>query len=172
MGEKVIVVGGVAAGTKAASRAKRLNPGLDITIYTAEADISYAGCGLPYFVGDTIKSREELVVRSPREFEEQQGIKVVVKTVVEALEPCSKTLCIRNVETGEISRVNYDKLILATGSVPIMPKLPSTGLQGFYQLRSVPDAEALKAKVKSGAKRAVVIGGGVIGLEKIGRAHV
>lgn len=165
MGQRLVVVGAVAAGTKAASRAKRLNPELEVTVITRERDVSYAGCGLPYFVGDIIKDRSELVVRSPQEFQEAQGIRVLTLHEVESIDPVAKQLTVKALSTGDNLTVAYDQLILATGSTPARPGLPGMDLPGVLQLHTVPAAEDLKARVTDGVRDAVVVGGGLIGLE-------
>lgn len=162
---RLVVIGGVAAGTKAASRAKRLNPDLDIILVTEEDDISYAGCGLPYFLGGIIKDRRELVVRSPEEFEEQQEIKVLTGHKVDEINPSLKVLKGTVKANGVVFTLPYDRLIIATGSLAARPKLPGSDMSNIFFLRSVSDAEALRETVRSGSKTAVIIGGGLIGLE-------
>ncbi|MBQ8590456.1 MAG: FAD-dependent oxidoreductase, partial [Firmicutes bacterium] len=124
----VVVIGGVAAGTKAAAKLKRQDRSADVTIYTKGQEISYAGCGLPYYVGGTIESREELIVNTPEKFTGLTG--VAVKTGMEAVkvDAEAKTVTFRSAEGEEV--VSYDKLVIATGATPFVPDVPGTDRQG------------------------------------------
>lgn len=164
--EKLVVIGAVAAGTKAASKAKRDNPELDVKVFTKERYISYAGCGLPYYIGGIIKEKQELLVRSAAEFKEEQGIDILLEHEVKKINASEKKITVEELKTGEISEVPYDKLIIATGASPIVPPLDNVGLDNIFTLRSVSDAFAIRELLDSGAaKKAVVVGGGFIGLE-------
>ncbi|MCD7858037.1 MAG: FAD-dependent oxidoreductase [Clostridiales bacterium] len=157
----VIVIGGVAAGTKTAAKLKRQDRSATVTIYTKSQDISYAGCGLPYYVGGDIETREELIVNTPASFTGLTG--VAVRTGMEAVSVngAEKTVTFANGET-----VGYDKLVIATGAAPFVPNVPGKELPGVFTMRSPDDAIDLRAYVEQNSCRsAVVVGGGFIGLE-------
>ena len=156
---KVLILGGVAAGTKAAAKLKREMPDAQVTILTRGKDISYAGCGLPYYVGGAIASRAALVVNSPEQFSGLTGTEVL--TGREAF-----AVLARNLETGAEERYEYDELILAVGASASVPPLEGVGLKGVFTMRTPDDAVAARDYIdQTGARRAVVIGGGFIGLE-------
>lgn len=160
----VVVIGGVAAGTKAAAKLKRQDRSADVTIYTKAQEISYAGCGLPYYVGGAIESREELIVNTPEKFTGLTG--VAVKTGMEAVkvDADAKTVTFRSAEGEEV--VSYDKLVIATGAAPFVPEIPGTDRQGVFTMRTPDDAIGVRDYIeKNKAKSAVVVGGGFIGLE-------
>ncbi len=157
----VVVIGGVAAGTKTAAKLKRQDRGASVTIYTKSQDISYAGCGLPYYVGGGIESREDLIVNTPAKYAGLTG--AAVKTGMEAvsLDASARTVAFAN---GEV--VSYDKLVIATGAAPFVPDVPGTDLPGVFTMRTPDDAIGLRAYVDGNScRRAVVVGGGFIGLE-------
>lgn len=162
----VIVIGGVAAGTKAAAKLLRQDRSANVTVYTKSQDISYAGCGLPYYVGGSIASRDELIVNTPQKYAALTGAQV--KTGMEAIgvDAASKTVTFRSLATGEESLAHYDSLILATGAEPFVPDVPGKDLPGVFTMRAPDDATGLRAYVKDNACRsAVVVGCGFIGLE-------
>jgi NADPH-dependent 2,4-dienoyl-CoA reductase/sulfur reductase-like enzyme len=162
--ERMLVIGGTAAGLSAASKAKRLNPNLDIVVFEKSGYISYGSCGLPYFVGGMIDSPEDLVSMTVQEMQSQRGIEVLIHHEVLALDATQKSVVVRKLETGEIQDFNYDKLVLATGAFPIKPSIEGLDAKGVYFLRNVEDGIALKNAVEKG-KKAVIVGGGFIGLE-------
>ncbi len=163
---KVLIIGGVAAGTKAAAKLKRMDRGMQITLITKDQDISYAGCGLPYYVGGLIDTREELIVNTPAKFAGLTGVEVLTGREAIKLDSTAKTVTARNHATGEEEHYTYDACILATGASPIVPPLPGMDLEGVFKLRTPDDAIGLRDYVKSTqARRAVVVGGGFIGLE-------
>lgn len=162
----VIVIGGVAAGTKAAAKLKRQDRSATVTVYTKSQEISYAGCGLPYYVGGSIDSRDALIVNTPEKYVALTGVHV--KTGMEAIhvDAAAKCVTFRALATGEEFSAPYDKLILATGAVPFVPNVPGTGLPGVFTMRTPDDASGLRSYVHEHACRsAVVVGGGFIGLE-------
>jgi NADPH-dependent 2,4-dienoyl-CoA reductase/sulfur reductase-like enzyme/rhodanese-related sulfurtransferase len=163
---KLVVVGGVAAGTKAASRARRLDPEMEITIYQAEAETSIGECGLPYLISGTVESRDDLIARTPGEFGEQD-IEVFVRHRVVDLDPQSKTLAVRNLASGEEFEDAYDRLLLATGASANLPPVPGAGdLEGVFVLRFLSDADRILEYLdRHTPERAVLIGAGYIGLE-------
>lgn len=163
---KILIVGGVAAGTKVAAKLKRENRDLDITILTKSKDISYAGCGLPYYVGDLIHERSGLIVNTPESFSSLTGVKVLTKMEVTKVNQKEKTVDALNLSNAESSTFTYDKLVIASGANPIKPSLSGVDLKGVYFMRTPEDAISLRSSVEAGEiKRAIVVGGGFIGLE-------
>ncbi|MGE5633025.1 MAG: FAD-dependent oxidoreductase [Caulobacteraceae bacterium] len=164
--EKLIVIGAVAAGTKAASKAKRDNPSMDVKVFTKERYISYAGCGLPYYIGGIIKEKQELLVRTPQAFKEEQGIDIFAEHEVKKINTASKTVTVLDIKSGLEKEFPYDRLIIATGASPLVPPLDNIQLKNIFTLRSVSDAFTIRELVDEGrVKKAVVVGGGFIGLE-------
>ena len=162
----VIVIGGVAAGTKAAAKLKRENRNANVTIYTKSRDISYAGCGLPYYVGGSIETREELIVNTPEKYRSLTGVEVVTATEALQVDAQAKKVQFRSLDSGEVREADYDRLILAVGAEPFVPGVPGVTLPGVYTMRTPDDAIGLRAYVEENRCRsAVVVGGGFIGLE-------
>ena len=163
---KIIVIGGVAAGTKAAAKLKREQPDAQVVLYSKGADISYAGCGLPYYVGGSIPTREDLIVNTPQKYAGLTRVEVHTGQEATALDAAGKTVTLRDVSTGAEQTESYDKLILAVGAEPFVPDVPGTALPGVFRMRTPDDAIAVRDWVKQNqARRAVVVGGGFIGLE-------
>lgn len=166
IGVKVLIIGGVAAGTKAAAKLKRENYDMDVTILTMGKDISYAGCGLPYYVGDVIHEKGQLIVNTPESFEKLTGVHVITETEAVRVNREEQTVEAIHIPSGEKKVYAYDKLVIATGASPIKPPLEGTDLEGVYFMRTPQDAISLREKIETGlVKRAVVVGGGFIGLE-------
>lgn len=158
---KIVVIGGVAAGTKAAAKLMRCDRTAEVTVYTKSGDISYAGCGLPYYVGGSIETREELIVNTPEKYTGLTG--VAVRTGMEAvsLDAAAKTVSFVNGDT-----VSYDKLVIATGAAPFVPDVPGKSLSGVFTMRTPDDAIGLRTYIdENKCRSAVVVGGGFIGLE-------
>lgn len=165
-GKHLIIIGGVAAGMKAAAKARRESPAMKITVVTDEQYISYAGCGMPYFIGDLIKDSKKLLVREPPYFKNMHNIDVLTRHQATAIDTKSKRVKVKNLESGQDLDFNYDKLILATGAQPIVPPLPGISLGNIFTLRTINDAVRIKSCVDSEkVKNAVIVGGGLIGLE-------
>lgn len=163
---KILIIGGVAAGTKVAAKLKRENRDLDITILTKSKDISYAGCGLPYYVGDLIHERSGLIVNTPESFSALTGVRVLTQMEVTKVNQVEKTIAALDISTNENYTFTYDKLVIASGANPIKPNLPGVDLKGVYFMRTPEDAITLRDSVEAGEiKRAIVVGGGFIGLE-------
>ncbi|MCD7957433.1 MAG: FAD-dependent oxidoreductase [Lachnospiraceae bacterium] len=157
----IIVLGGVAAGTKTAAKLKREDSAASVTVYTKGEDISYAGCGLPYYVGGAIESRGELIVNTPEKYTGLTGVQVKTGTEAVAVDPPTKTVRFVNGEN-----VVYDKLVIATGAVPFVPNVTGTSLAGVFTMRTPDDAAGLRSYVEQNSCRsAVVVGAGFIGLE-------
>lgn len=163
---KVLIIGGVAAGTKVAAKLKRENRDLEVTILTEGKDISYAGCGLPYYVGDVIHDRDELIVNTPESFMALTGAKVLTETKVTKVNPKENTAEALDLKTNKTNTYEYDKLVIASGAQPIKPPLDGIDLDGVFFMRTPEDAISLRDTIEEGKiKRAVVVGGGFIGLE-------
>ena len=161
---KVLVIGGVAAGTKAAAKLKREDGSAQVKILTKGQDISYAGCGLPYYVGGLIGTREELIVNSPEKYAGLTGAEVVTGCEVTAVNAAAHTVTAR--KDGQAFEESYDRLVIATGAEPIVPDMPGAGLPGVFCMRTPDDAVGLLSYVKAnGCRRAAVVGAGFIGLE-------
>ena len=166
MAEKVIVIGGTAAGLSAASKAKRVRPELEITVFEKSGYISYGACGLPYFVGGMIAEPDDLVSLTVDQMTHKRGVPTFIHHEVTRIDREKKQVTVKNLETGDISIHPYDKLVIATGARPIVPDLPGADARDVYCLRTVEDGIRLKAVVQAqGRKRAAIIGGGFIGLE-------
>ena len=162
---KLVVVGGIAAGTKAASRARRVDPEMEVVIYQAEAETSIGECGLPYLLSGTVEEREDLIARTPEEFAEQ-GIEVFVSHRVTGLDVPAKRLTVRNLDSGEEFEDTYDRLLLATGATADLPPITGADLDGVFVLRFLSDADAIIGYLERHTpERAVLIGAGYIGLE-------
>lgn len=162
----LVIIGGVAAGMKAAAKARRESPTIKIIVVTDEQYISYAGCGMPYFIGDIIKDSKKLIVRDPSYFKNMHNIDVLTRHQATAIDIKAKQVQVKNLENGQAIVLNYDKLIIATGAQPIIPPLPGISLGNIFTLRTVNDALKIKSFVDSGkVKNAVIVGGGLIGLE-------
>ncbi len=156
----------MAAGTKVAAKLKRENRSLEVTIVTKGKDISYAGCGLPYYVGNVIEDKEQLIVNSPENFEKLTGVQVITETEVIGVDVEAKVITAVSNGTGESSKYSYDKLVIASGASAIIPKKDGVELENVFVMRTPEDAITLRAAVDEGKiKRAVVVGAGFIGLE-------
>ena len=167
---KVLVIGGVAAGTKTAAKLKRVDRSIDVTLITKDRDISYAGCGLPYYVGGLIESRDELIVNTPAKFAELTGVNVLTAREAIRLDAAGKCVTVRNLETGAEEKEAYDACVIAVGASAVMPQLPGMELPGVFKMRTPDDAAGIRAFIQNGAtahsaKKAVVVGAGFIGLE-------
>jgi len=172
MSKKILVIGGSASGPKAAARARRLDFHADITIIQKAHDLSMASCGYPYYVGGFFDNRNQLlctptgVVRDPSYFMKSKNINAITDTEVTSINRDAKTVEAKNLVTGEKHTYEYDKLILAMGATPKMPPVPGIDLKGITTLQSMPDADYLrKVRDEGKIKKAVVVGGGLIGIE-------
>src|ERR671917_805984 len=162
---RLVIVGGVAAGTKAASRARRLDPGMEITVYQEEPEPSISECGLPYLLSGVVRRRDQLVARTPEKFAEGD-IEMKVRHRVEEIQPDTKTLSVRDLRTGEAFEDLYDRLVIATGARAVLPPIPGADLDGIFPLRFLTDTDRISAYVTElSPRKAVVVGGGYIGLE-------
>ncbi|MBX0330716.1 FAD-dependent oxidoreductase [Oscillochloris sp. ZM17-4] len=163
--ERLIVIGGVAAGMSAAAKARRSNPGLAITVYEQSGYVSYGACGLPYAIKGEIARVEDVVVRTPEQFA-KQGISALVRHEVLAITPDARAVTVRNLESGAVFEDHYDKLLLTTGGAASRIPIPGADMPGVFTLRTVEDGLAIKAWLDElRPARGVIIGGGYIGLE-------
>lgn len=163
---KVVIVGGVAGGATAAARIRRLDENAEITIFEKSGYISYANCGLPYYIGGEISDREELTLQTPESFNARFRVDVKVRHEVVAINPDRKTVTVRNLSGGEVFEEKYDKLVLSMGAKPIRPNLPGIDDERIFTVRNVEDTFRIKDYIDATKpERAVVIGGGFIGIE-------
>lgn len=163
---KVLVIGGVAAGTKTAAKLKRQNPGAEVTIITKDQDISYAGCGLPYYVGGVIEDKEDLIVNTPQKYSALTGVEVLTGVEAVGLDAEKKAVNTKNLVTGTKEEYTYDKLIITTGASPAVIPIDGLELAGVFKMRTPDDAINVREYAEtSQVRKAVVVGAGFIGLE-------
>lgn len=163
---KVLVIGGVAAGTKTAAKLKREDRSIQVTLITKSRDISYAGCGLPYYVGGMIETPEELIVNTPEKYAALTGVEVLTGKEAIRLDAGNKSVLVKDVVSGQEETAVYDKLVIATGASPAEIPLKGADLPGVFTMRVPDDAIRVRAYVEENqVKRAVVVGAGFIGLE-------
>jgi len=165
MGERLIVVGGVAAGMSAAAKAKRTNSEMEVVVYERGPHISYGACGMPYLIAGDIADYRSLLARTPEQMA-KQGVQVHVRHEVTAIDPAARTVTVRDLE-GEREFVSaYDKLVIATGARPVRPSLPGLDLEGVLALRSLEEGRAILHFLEEARpQRAVIVGGGYVGVE-------
>lgn len=161
-----IIVGGVAAGMSAATRLRRLDENAKITVFERGEHVSYANCGLPYYIGDAIKERERLIVQTPETFREMFNIQVLTRHEVLSVNPQAGTIRVRDLETGAERDEGYDRLLLAPGGSPVKPAIPGSDHPSVHTLWTIPDSDMIRAMLdEGGVGSALVVGGGFIGLE-------
>ncbi|MDC0937212.1 FAD-dependent oxidoreductase, partial [Pirellulales bacterium] len=164
---KIIIVGGVAGGASAAARARRLSEDAEIVLVERGPDVSFANCGLPYYIGEKISDRAKLLVVTPDRLKTRFNLDVRVRSSVEAIDRKAKTVRIRNLASDREYEESFDKLILAPGAAPLRPPISGIDLPGIFTLRNLQDMDRIKAVVDDGVKEAVVVGAGFIGLELV-----
>jgi NADPH-dependent 2,4-dienoyl-CoA reductase/sulfur reductase-like enzyme/rhodanese-related sulfurtransferase len=164
---KLLIVGGVAGGASAAARARRLSEDAQIILFERGPDVSFANCGLPYYVGGEITDRDKLLVVTPERLQTRYKLDVRVRSSVEAIDRAAKKVRVRDLLSGREYQESYDKLILAPGAAPLRPPIPGIDLPGIFTLRNLQDVDRIKQKVDQGVKQAVVVGAGFIGLELV-----
>lgn len=163
---KIVIVGGVAGGASCASRIRRLDENAEIVIFEKSGFVSYANCGLPYYIGDVITDEDDLTVQTPAGFGNRFCIDAKVHHEVLSVNPQRKTVTVKNLKTDEIFEETYDKLILATGAKAAKPNMTGVDLDGVFTIRTVEDTLKIKKYIReNGVKSASVIGGGFIGVE-------
>lgn len=160
---KVLIIGGVAAGTKTAAKLKREDRSTEITVITRERNISYAGCGLPYYVGGLVENREALIINTPEKYAELTGVEVRTGKEAISLDADKKQVTVKDLFTGEEEVCTYDKLVLAVGASPAELLIPGMAQQGVFKMRTPDDAAAIRSYMEENqVKKAVVIGAGFI----------
>ena len=163
---KVVIVGGVAAGASAATRLRRLNEKAEIVVFERSGYVSYANCGLPYYIGDVITNSANLTLQTPKSFYNRFRVDVKVHHEVIAINPKKKTVIVKNLENGTEFEEDYDKLILTPGAKPAMPRIFGMDTENVFVLRTVEDTFRIKEYVNENKPESVVIaGGGFIGIE-------
>lgn len=162
---KIVIVGGVAGGASAAARARRIAEDAEIIMIERGPDVSFANCGLPYYVSDTIADRNKLLVTTPERLNARFRLDVRTRSNVEAINRATKLIRIREYNTGRVYEETYDKLILSPGASPIKPNIPGVDLPGVYSLRNLTDVDKIKSRVDQQIQHAVLLGGGFINLE-------
>ena len=169
---RIVIIGGVAGGMSAATRMRRLNADAEIIVIEKSGHVSYANCGLPYYVGGVIEEEEALLLQTPASLHARFRLDVRISSEVESINPSAKTLRVKSELSSESYELNFDKLIMSPGASPVVPPIP--GIERAMTLRTVEDVERIFNCVAQKPANAVVIGGGFIGVEiaEIGRAHV
>ena len=162
---RLVIVGGVAGGASAAARARRLSEEARIVLFERGPDVSFANCGLPYYVGGEIAERGKLLVATPDRLRTRLGLDVRTRTSVEAIDREAKVVRVRELSSGREYEEPYDKLILAPGAAPLLPPIPGIERPGIFTMRDLRDADRIKERIDRGVARAVVVGAGFIGLE-------
>ena len=162
---KIVILGGVAAGAKAAAKARRILPDAEIDLYTDDTHISYSACGLPYYIEGNFEDYKLLLVRSPEEFEEK-NVHIHLKNRAMKIMPCSKQVLIEDLDAKRAFLVDYDKLIIAIGARPIIPPIKNVDLPNVFTLRKIEDGIKIKEMALK-SKRAVIVGAGYIGMEML-----
>ncbi len=169
---KAVIIGGVAGGATTAARLRRNIEDAEIVIFERGGHVSYANCGLPYYIGGTIEEREELFVQTPENFLRSFNIDVRIRQEVTTIDRDNKQLQVRSLDTGEEYSESYDKLVLSPGAEPVRPPIPGINDEAIFTLRSVAETDAIKSFVdEEEPKRAVIVGAGFIGLEMAENLH-
>ena len=169
--KKYLIIGGVAGGATAAARIRRLSEQAEIILLERGEHISYANCGLPYYIGGVIQQRDRLFVQTPAAFARRFNIDVRTQSEATSIDPERQEVSIRTAD-GRSYTEHYDELLLSPGAAPLRPALPGIDLEGIFTLRNVADTDRIKAYLKGHqAKRAVIVGGGFIGLEMAENLH-
>jgi len=166
--EKIVIIGGVAAGATAAAKVRRISATAQITMIESGPDISFANCGLPYYIGGDIKSRSKLILQSPESFKEQYDVDVYTHTLVSSIDKVAHSITTVDARSGEKKIVEYTKLILAQGGRPVTPTLPGANYAHVFTLWTLEDMDKITRHLnEKKPKNAVVVGGGFIGLEMV-----
>lgn len=169
---KVLIIGGVAGGATAAARLRRMDEEAEIILFERGQYVSYANCGLPYYIGGTIADRDRLFVQTAEVFTNRFNINIRTESEVTSINKESKTVDVKNLRTGEVYTESFDKLLISTGSEPVRPPIPGIDHPKVFTLRSVPDTDAIKSYIdQHQPKRAVIVGAGFIGLEMAENLH-
>lgn len=164
---RLVIVGGVAGGASAAARARRLSEDSDIVLFERGPDVSFANCGLPYYLGGDIAERNKLLVTTPEQLRARFKLDVRTRSSVESIDRTAKKVHVRDLAAGRDYEESYDKLILAPGAAPLRPPILGIDMPGICTLRNLQDVDCIKERVDQGVKQAVVVGAGFIGLELV-----
>lgn len=163
---KIAIIGGVAAGTSAAAKARRVDSNTEIVLFEKDKDISYAGCGLPYYISGVTSTRDKVVINTPEEFIKKYEVDVRVRHEVTEILPGKKLLKYKDLDQEKTGEYRYDKLIITTGASPVIPSIPGIELDNILQLRTVGDADRIKNIIEDqNPDKATIVGAGLIGLE-------
>jgi len=160
---KIVIIGGVAAGSKVAAKSRRILADAEIDIYTEDTYVSYSSCGIPYYIEGNFQDYKNLIVRTPEEFQ-KNNINVHTKHLVTKIKPESKIIVVKNLDTNDEFEVGYDKLIVATGAKPYIPNIKNVHLKNVFTLRTLEDGIAIRNQMKK-SRHITIIGGGYIGIE-------
>ncbi len=164
--KRILIVGGVAGGASCAARARRLSESADIVIFDRGDYVSFANCGLPYFVGNIIKKEKNLLMATPELFRDRFEIDVRLQSEVTAIDRAGSRITVKDLRSGKSYYESYDALVLSPGAAPIRPQMPGSDLPGIFSLRTIPDSRQIKSWIsRHHAGRAVIVGGGYIGME-------
>jgi len=169
--KRLVIIGGVAAGPKTAAKARRCDPSLEITIIEKGTFISYAGCGLPYYIAGKVETRDNLMdtalgqVRTPEFFKKSKNIDVLIRHEATRIDREKKCVEVTDLVSGATKSIPYDKLVITTGTTPLIPPIPGIKADGIFGLHTVEEAVEVRSLIEKGAKKAVIVGGGYIGLE-------
>lgn len=170
--KKLLIVGGVAGGATAAAHARRLSEDAEIVVFERGPYVSFANCGLPYYVGGEIRDREDLLLQTPESLKTRFNLDVRIRSEVVAIDPQKKEIEIHDLNSNNTYSLQYDDLILSTGAAPVKPPIPGIEREGHFSVRGIPDVESMTSWIeKTQARRAVVVGGGFIGLEMVEQLH-
>ena len=163
---KVVIIGGVAGGASTAARLRRNDENAEIIIFEKGKYISFANCGLPYYIGGVINDREDLLVQTPEKMNERFNIDIRIESEVTEIDRKNKKVKVREQSSGNTYEESYDKLVISTGSTPLKPKIPGINSEGIFTIWNIPDTDAISSYMEEKRiKRAVVVGGGFIGIE-------
>lgn len=162
---KLLIIGGVAGGASAAARSRRLSEDAHIVVFERGPDVSFANCGLPYYIGGEIAERKKLLVTTPEQLRTRFKLDVRTRSSVEAIDRKAKKVRVRDLASGREYEETYDKVILATGAAPFRPSIPGIDLPGVFTLRNLQDTDHIKERANQGVKQVVLLGGGFISLE-------
>ncbi|MBF7096684.1 FAD-dependent oxidoreductase [Alkalibacter mobilis] len=172
MSKKVLIIGGVAGGASAAARLRRMDENAEIIMFERGDYISFANCGLPYYIGNVIDDRSKLLLQTPEDMKSRFNVDVRVKNEVIAIDPDSKSITVKKLETGDTYEETYDDLVISTGSSPLKPPIPGIDSPNVFTIWNIPDTDAIKGYLENNdVKTAAVIGGGFIGIEMAENLH-
>ncbi|HBN82662.1 MAG TPA: dehydrogenase, partial [Clostridiales bacterium] len=163
---RILIIGAVAAGTSAAAKARRNNEEADIIVYEKDYDISYSGCGMPYYIGGDIQDRKTLTPRDPKYFKDRYNVDVLIRHEVLSIDPVKNVLHVKNLETNELFLDRYDKLVISTGARAVIPPIKGVDKDHVFTFRTIQDMNKIITHIhEKKPKNVVVVGSGYVGLE-------